>query len=258
MTQLDPGRMLSFQIPGMRTCIETMEAWMAGEPVWPYARIIEAWGPEFEDIRKQWARMASADIATAIVEMSDEKKVRYSFNRSTALYEVRHEYVARYGFMIPCAELLDALATHAPIVEVGAGTGCMTRLMRIRGIDVIGSDIDGIMTDSGHGFIVGEHDDEQVRTEAKTMVRRHPNRTVFCSWPTYRETWFKQALRAMRIGQKVIVTREECIASPETWGYLDSCFEELQLIDLPVFPYIHDYAGVYVKRAPKWRSRNSN
>lgn len=226
-----------FDVPGSRTCIEAMQSWLEGEPVPSYDRIIETWGISFEDVRKQWARVFDGG-----------KGYTYDPNLHAAIYEARNEYVARYGFLIPCAELLDALAAHAPIVEVGAGSGCMTRLMRLRGIDVIGSDIDEHGSNSGHGFVIAEHDDEQVRSEAKTMVRRHPERTVFCSWPTYRETWFRQALRAMRVGQKIIVTREECLAEPSAWAYLDNCFEELQVIELPVFPYIHDYAGVYVKR----------
>jgi hypothetical protein len=243
-----------FEHPRARRCIEIMQAWMNGEPVWPYARIIEDWGAAFEDMRRQISRhfeRLSADLPSVI---------EHDTNLNMALYAVRAEYVGRWGFLIPCAELMDALAGHEPIVEVGAGSGYMTHLMRHRGIHVIGSDIEPPLRDSGHGFVVAVHDPEQVQIEAKTMVRRYPERTVFASWPTYSHTWLRQMMRAMAVGQVLIVTREDCIGSESAWTYLDNCFEELQVIDLPVFPYIHDYAGVYrkVRQNEQGKSRRAS
>jgi hypothetical protein len=222
-----------------------MQAWMDGEAVWPYQRIIDDWGGAFEDWRKQMSRHLAK-----ITAGEPSTFIEHNSNLQMALFAVRDEYVARFGFAIPCAELLDALAQHGPIVEIGAGSGYMTRLMRLRGIDVIGTDIDIHTEDShGHGFIVGEHDPHQIgRASGKQAVRRFPERTVFCSWPTYRATWFRQALRAMRRGQKLIMIREDCIADETAYQYLDDCFDELGTVDLPVFPYIHDYAAIYVKR----------
>ena len=234
-----------FDIPGSRACIEAMQAWMEGEEVWSYDKIIEAWGIDFMDWRTQWRRRAKALQRGE----QDPGGWKYSAERTAALYEVRTEYIARWGFVIPCKELIDALIEAAPIVEVGAGSGYMTRLMRVIGIDVIGSDLEGFKDDSHYGFIVGEHDLQQVNgVAAKTMVRRHPGRAVFCSWPSLNATWFRQMLRAMRIGQELIVVREDACAEDSAWQYLDDCFEERSLLDLPCFPGLHDHAGVYVKR----------
>jgi hypothetical protein len=250
VTELRPR---SFDVPGSRDCIDTMQRWLDGEPVWPYNQIIEAWGREFMDWRVRWRELA--EERTSGADVNERTKLR--LGREMALYEVRMEYVGRFGFAIPCRELIDALIEAAPVVEVGAGSGYMTRLMRNAGIDVVGSDIDDHKDDSGHGFIVAEHDPEQVSgVEAKTMARRHPERTVFCSWPSYKETWFRQMLRAMRIGQKVIVIREDCCADETAWHYLDACFEPVAEIELPCFPMVHDYAGVYVKRRQDAQSKN--
>lgn len=220
-------------VDNSRACIETMQSWVEGEPVWPYARIIETWGREFMPFIKRWR-----DVGAPA-----------SFRRESRLYEVRIEYVARFGFAIPCAELLDALAEAAPIIEVGAGSGYMTRLMRVRGIDVIGSDLDQHKNNSGHGFIVAEHDPLQWGcVAAKAMVRHYSDRTAFCSWPTLNATWFRQMLRAMRIGQRLIVIRAECCAERSAWDYIDDCFEETGGIELPNFPFIRDFAGIYIKR----------
>lgn len=237
--------------PDPRLCIETMQSWLDGKPVWPCSKIIEVWGREFMDIRRQWRELAERMLAVGSVSL--ERRVR----RETALFHVRMEYVARYGFAIPCAELIDALREAQPIVEVGAGSGYMTKLMRNAGIDVIGSDIDEGRENSGHGFIVGEHDPMQIgRAAAKQVVRRFPDRAVFCSWPTLKATWFRQMLRAMRLGQELIVIREECCAEDSAWQYIDDCFEHRRDIELPCFPMIHDYAGLYVKRRQDVQSKD--
>jgi hypothetical protein len=84
--------------------------------------------------------------------------------------------------------------------------------------------------------------------DAKTMVCRYPGSTVFCSWPTLHATWFRQMLKEMQIGQKLVVIREDACAEDSAWRYLDDCFEEEAAIDIPTFEHMHDYAQVCVKK----------
>jgi hypothetical protein len=237
-----------FDVPGSRLCIETMQAWMEGDEVWPYDKIIEVWGIDFMDWQTQWRRRMGE---------ADPGGWKYSAERTAALHEARHEYIARFGFVIPCKELMDALREAAPIVEVGAGSGYMTRLMRVNGIDVIGSDLEGYKDGSHYGFVVGDHDPQQANgVSAKAMARRHPERAVFCSWPSLHMTWFRQMLRAMRIGQTVIAIAEDACAEDSAWLYLDECFEERNRIELPCFPGMHDHALVCVKRRQDAQAKN--
>jgi hypothetical protein len=98
--------------------IGTVESWVRGdEAVWPYARCIENWGPEFEMYRIRWAR-GGADMVGP--------------ERTGAMMAMRRHYVERIGMMLPCAELLDELAKAALVVEIGAGSGFMTAIMRHR------------------------------------------------------------------------------------------------------------------------------
>lgn len=233
---------------GLDHILATMQSWIDGEPVWPYVRIIEAWGHEFEHYSRRLHRRMTAAVATGRVEFEspDLKQMLY---RGMAIFQLRDEWVSRFGFAIPCAELLDELAKHAPIVEVGAGTGYMTRLLRHRGIDVIGSD-PGL---GGHGFEVGALDDRQLRAGAKIMAGRHPDRVVFCSWPTYKAMWFRQMLQAMKVGQKLVVIREDACAEESAWEYLDACFDKEATIDIPAFEHMNDYASVHIKRRQRSR-----
>lgn len=229
--------------PQLRNVIDTMQGWLDGEPVWPYDRIIKTWGSDFEMYRRRWSREIDWAIEAGAIEFK-KNDFEGMMLRARDLYMLRHEWVGRFGFAIPCAELLDELAKAEHVVEVGAGTGYMTRLMRHRGIDVTGSD----PGDAGYSFMPGILDNQQVGAEAKTMVRRYPTSTVFCSWPTLKATWFRQMLKAMQIGQRLVVIREDACAEETAWQYLDDCFDMMVEIDIPTFEHMNDFAGVYIKK----------
>lgn len=201
-----------------------MELWLSGDDVWPRRRIVEEWG----GLLDRWPPGL------------DDWKV----NNTVSAFAVRSEFIRRYGFAIPCKELLDALAKIQPIVEIGAGTGYLTRLMRNRGVNVTGSD----SRDGGYKFAIAAHDPQQVTAQGKTMVRRYPDATIFCSWPSLDETWFRQALKAMKIGQRLIVIRESACAEDSAWSYLDDCFEQQGAIGIPMFWGMHDHGEVHIKK----------
>lgn len=209
--------------------IGTMRRWLEGEPVWSHDEIIQHWGREFQMYRTAWA--SGVDV-------------RPSIGRTIALTQLRDEAIAEFGFVIPCRELLDVLARHQPIIEIGAGSGYLTALMRNRGIDVIGSDIG----DCGYTFKVSHYDSMQQRLEGKTAVRRYRDRTVFCSWPTLNHTWFRQTLRAMCIGQRAIIVEEDACSEETTWTYRDASFAKLADIPLPAWNFMNDRASVWIKK----------
>jgi hypothetical protein len=206
----------------------SMRRWLDGEPVWSHDQIVDRWGREFLMYRAAW------ECDDHVLPIPD---------RSEVLYFLRTKAIKEFGFALPCAELLDALAQHAPIVEIGAGSGYMTALMRKRGIDVIGTD-----PGPGQVFPLGIYDRQQLLLQGKTAVRRYPKRTVFCSWPSLHLTWFRQALRAMRIGQRLIMVEEDACAEDSAWDYRDQSFDREARIDVPAWPMLNDRAGVWIKK----------
>jgi len=212
--------------------IGAVERWVRGdEATWRYARCLSDWGPEFEMYRKRW-NSGVFDPPSGI-------------ERSVSLTDLRHQYIERLGFMIPCAELLDELQQANLVVEVGAGTGFMTRIMRHRGIRVIGSDP---RLDYGHVLKHGAYDDLQVVAQGKTMVRRQPKALVFCSWPSLGETWFRQMLKAMHVGQRIVTVLEDSCCEDSAREYFDACFEVERTIDIPAFQHMNDIAYVAIKK----------
>lgn len=209
--------------------IETMRAWAKGEPVWSHAEILERWGHEFLMYRTAWA---------------DPNWLHKRVDRTVELFTVRRQAIKEFGFSIPCRELLDALEQHQPIIEIGAGSGYLTLLMRHRNINVIG-------TDSGRGqapITLKSHDPQQVTMTGKRAIQHYRDRTVFCSWPSLNEIWFRQALQAMRIGQRAIIIEEDACAEQTTWEYRDAAFDLERDIELPAWPMLNDRAAVWIKK----------
>ena len=222
-------------MPSGEAMIADMNAWLKGEPVPPYAELLARWGKIFRMYRD--ALDDRVDFETSVEQLTKQ---------FSEVWRLRDEVaIPTFGFSLPCAEVLDTLAKHAPILEVGAGTGYWTALMRHRGIEVIGTD-----PDLQHHWKdgVGRYDPHQARLEAKTAVRRYPDRTVFCSWPSLNQTWFRQALKAMRRGQCVIVIEEDACADDRTWNYRDAHFESEEHITVPAWYGCNDRCGVWRKR----------
>jgi hypothetical protein len=212
--------------------IGAVERWVRGdEATWRYERCIREWGADFEMYRKRWSR-SKFDLQGGIA-------------RYAGLFEMRELYMKQFGFMLPCAELLDELQKADLVIDVGAGTGFMTRIMRHRGIEVIGSD-----PQLGYGHVLqhGTYDPSQIVAQGKTMVRRYPKALVFCSWPSLGETWFRQMLKAMRVGQRIVTVLEDSCCEDSARDYFDTCFEVERMIDIPAFQHMNDIAYVATKK----------
>jgi len=199
-----------------------------------YADIIHKFGTAFAG-RRLW------DFAF------DEK----SMHKEMLLHTVRYTAIHRFGFVIPSRELLDQLQCHQPILEVGAGSGYITALMRHRGIDVIGTDA----LRQNYGFVFGAYDANQLTMNATEAVRRFPDRNVFCAWPTLGSTWLRYALQAMTVGRRAILIEESACAEPSTWQYRDRCFGRESSIDIPIWPGMHDYAATWIKKPCTMRGK---
>ena len=213
--------------------IGTMRRWLRGEPVWSHDEILQRWGRDFLMYRIGW------DM--------DLPAVPRNINRTISLSTLRDESISEFGFTIPSRELLDVLEQHQPIVEIGAGCGYLTALMRKRGIDVIGTD-PGVEY-RNFRFKLGAYDQQQIKMQGKTAVRRFRDRTVFCAWPSLWETWFRQALRAMQVGQHLVVVEEDACAEDSAWDYRDASFDAVgDWIPLPAWPNLNDRVRCWVKK----------
>ena len=103
---------------------------------------------------------------------------------------VRDEFVARYGFAIPTADVLQRICDASPrgIVELGAGTGYWARLLERLGTTVRAYDIAPPPSRDNPWFASSEpwH---KVRLGNEDVVDDAPPAALLLVWPTRNETW---------------------------------------------------------------------
>lgn len=169
-------------------------------------------------------------------------------------YKERERFIGTFGFAIPCREAIAAVAGAGPVVEIGAGTGSWSKLVALAGGDIVATDpcIRGYL-----GFEHGKYFPLE-RLAGKTAVRRYRDRNVLCAWPSLDETWFRQALKAMRIGRRIFYVEESATAEESALTYLEDFFVEEGAINIPCFHGLHDRLVIYrkVKQGP-WRERQA-
>lgn len=180
----------------------------------------------------------------------------------------RGDMVRAYSWAIPNDAALTAIADHGPIVEIGAGGGYWTKLLRDRGVDVVAYDPDPIGGSSGERK--GWHDGTRwshVETGDHTAVTAHPDRTLLLVWPSYDEPW-TDAVIDLYGGNTVIYVGEGpggCTGTgrlhtllgdePYCWhDDEDTChcgtgvearFKQVAEVRIPQWGGIHDRLGVY-------------
>ena len=158
----------------------------------------------------------------------------------------RNAAIATFGYAIPCKEAISAIAAASPLVEVGAGTGFWSALVTNAGGDILACD-----DQSGkYKFRHGDHF-PVAKVDAVDFVRTFPERNVLAVWPSYGQSWAEDVARAMSPGRTLFLVSEGnggAVADDGLFEDLDSDFEEIDDIELPVWPGMHDRLDIYRKK----------
>jgi hypothetical protein len=109
----------------------------------------------------------------------------------------------RYSWAVPTREALDLIAAHAPLVEVGAGTGYWAWLLRQLQADIIACDgTPGVTVGNRHHLLAFSwlrvH-----KSDAAVAAARHSDRTLLICWPPVETDMSSRALAAYA-GETVI------------------------------------------------------
>ena len=158
----------------------------------------------------------------------------------------RMAFTRRWGFSIPCEEAVEALRELSPLLEVGAGSGYWSAILRASGTDVIATDsaAEGI---NPHGFQTSAFTPVE-RLDATDAIRAYPGRAVFCSWPTEGETWAAEAFALIAQGNILALVGDDrggITGSDALFDLLESDFELLRELEIPQFPRVTDRLRIY-------------
>jgi hypothetical protein len=172
---------------------------------------------------------------------------RRPFRENSVLdFCIRELYVATFGYPVPTSSFIDAMRPLGPIIEVGAGRGFLSKILRNAGIDAIATDIDP-------DFLPPHPEYERLpveRLSAVEAVKAYPDRTVLSSWPCCDSEWLTEAALAMAPDQRLAYIGEGPRGCTAGACFFDLVGAELmpdEAIDPDVvaaaiwpFPSIHD------------------
>jgi hypothetical protein len=159
---------------------------------------------------------------------------------------VRDRFIQMAGFAVPNAECVTRLASLGPMVEVGAGSGLLSRLVNATGGDCVATD----PVCGEYDLPYGQHGVVEA-LDGAAALERYPTRTVLMSWPCMGRAWSADVLEAMVAGQCLVYVGEGeggCTASERFFELLDALFEETDALPWLPFPALHDRATVFRKR----------
>ena len=192
------------------------------------------------------------------IVMPDEDKWEKPIPRWDGLARVdRMDWTRKYAWSIPNEEALECLARHAPIVDMGAGTGYWSYLMRQRGIDVIPYNVKhSVITDHFSKYVWVPQS-----RGGPAKLRKHGDRTLFLSWPDYNTDFAARCLEEYP-GDTVIYVGEGsggCTGDAKFHERLDGYrydenyeeqvvptpWRETETVAIPQWWGMNDYMAVY-------------
>lgn len=168
------------------------------------------------------------------------------------VFRLRQRYIEIFGFCVPqqpFVDLMRDIATPSGILEVGAGSGFLSRLLHNSGISTT-------PTDARMGHVFAHEWMPVLKRDALRAIRHDGGvRTVLCSWPSYRMDWLNDAINEMVSGQRLALIGESeggCTGSGNLFDTLATRFRQIHLTGSSTaiwqFPAIHDHLTLFERR----------
>jgi hypothetical protein len=174
-----------------------------------------------------------------------------AYMRSSMAREVLAHY---FAFAIPNDKALDTLAKHAPLIEIGAGTGYWTSLLRKRGVNILAYDIAPPL--DGKNNFHPEMQFSEVLSGSHEILANHSDRTLFLCWPPYQTPMAVNCLNSFR-GKTMVYIGEPsggCTANDRFFDIISKNWRCIKTIEIPKWIKIRDKMFVFRRCACAKRS----
>jgi hypothetical protein len=158
----------------------------------------------------------------------------------------RHDMCRKYSFAIPTLKAIKTIAKLSPLVEMGAGTGYWTMLLRNSGAEVLAYDK---KPGAGNKYKFTKSYTKIEQGTEKVLGRIHPEFSLFLCWPNYNSDFAFNCLREFQ-GNKLIYIGENrggCTGNDKFFTKLELEWELEKSLPLPQWPGIHDQVTIYRK-----------
>ncbi len=155
-------------------------------------------------------------------------------------FMAREGLVKKYAWAIPDKGAIEIIKKYGPIVEIGAGTGYWSYLMRQVGIDVVSYD----QKPYNNHFCEGQW--AEVKKGSGSKASLHSDRTLLLCWPPM-SNMASQSLNAYQ-GNTVIYIGEShggCTADDKFFEEIHKNWKDVEEYGVPQWPGLHDWLNVY-------------
>ena len=159
--------------------------------------------------------------------------------------EKRSFMCSHFAFAVPDQVALDCVASFGPVVEVGAGTGYWSWLLRQMSVDVVAYDTRP--PDSTHnGYFAPVFWTRVELGRGQDVVQQHPDRTLLLCWPNM-DDFALHTLAAYRGNRLIYVGEGEggCTATDDFHEELNEHWDLAAVVEIPQWPGLHDLLFVY-------------
>ncbi|MGI9145736.1 MAG: hypothetical protein ACR2IK_04170 [Chloroflexota bacterium] len=168
-----------------------------------------------------------------------------------SMYARRVACVRRYAFGVPNRAGLEVIARHAPIVELGAGTGYWAYLLQNRGVDIVAYDL-APPDQTSNAYQFEPRTWTSVLRGGVEVLDQYSARALFLCWPGYRDTFAQEALERFA-GNVLIYVGERAgghTASDTFFDRLDREWAPGEQVAIPRWVGADDCLMIYYRREP--------
>jgi hypothetical protein len=165
------------------------------------------------------------------------------------LRDLRDMLVVQYAWAVPDSRALETIARYSPLVEIGAGTGYWTMLLRLLGADVVAYDL-APATPADHASYGERASFTEVLQGSEERVADHAERTLMLCWPPAGDEMASRALKMTRARHFIYVgwLDDDVTGDCEFHRLLRQQWELVEQVNIPQWPEMKDKLFVYRRR----------
>lgn len=166
---------------------------------------------------------------------------------NASFFRARQYFVEKFSWAIPSVEALEKIKEYAgdgKVLEIFAGSGLWTLLLRLMAVHVVSTD--RVTKADGFAFVRAQSATEAVQSERDANL-------LFMCWAPYADPADYDALVEFH-GEYVVTVSEGhggCVGSDQFWEYLYDHYEALDHAEVPNWYGIHDHLEVWRRSIDK-------
>lgn len=159
---------------------------------------------------------------------------------------VREVFCKAYSWAVPTQATIAKIASYSPLIEIGAGTGYWAMLLENTNADILAFDTHPPRPQNKNSY----HKPwtyTTVRRGGPKMLEAHPARSLFLCWPPYDSPMAANCLARYEGDVLIYIGEGEggCNADNRFFSELGKHWLEVETLDIPQWPRLHDQGVVY-------------